>query len=74
MCYIPFREELWSADLGRYQTFGICAYAKIEGGWREVIRLSDVSVDLAFVTALCERCNRGQLSPLHLRDVVEDAL
>ena len=74
MHYIPLKEELSSVELGNYQTFAICAYARIGNEWCEVARVSDVSADLSFVTALCDRCNRGQLSPLHLRDVVEDAL
>lgn len=74
MQYIPLKEDLYSADIGNYQTFGILAFDQIGDEWREVARISDVSVDLQFVADLCARCNEGQLSPIHLRDVVEDAL
>ena len=40
--------------------------------WREVQKISDVSVELDFVAALCDKCNVGQLSPIHLLDVVLD--
>ncbi len=34
----------------------------------------DISTSLAFVSALARRCTACGLSPIHLRDVVEDAL
>jgi len=34
----------------------------------------DISTDLKFVTEVIEKCNEGDLSPIHLIDVVEDAL
>lgn len=33
-----------------------------------------ISCDREFVARLAERCTRGQLSPEHLMDVVQDAL
>ena len=72
--YIPFEEQLFLEEVGNYQTFGICAYAQQGDEWHEVRKISDVSVELDFVAALCDKCNAGQLSPLHLLDAVEDAL
>ena len=34
----------------------------------------DISCDRCFVEELAHRCNEGQLSPMHLIDVVLDAL
>ena len=34
----------------------------------------DISTDRKFVTQLNRKCNKGNLSPLHLVDVVEDEL
>ena len=34
----------------------------------------DISTDLTFVTELNRKCNEGNLSPIHLMDVIEDAL
>lgn len=41
---------------------------------REVAFVSDVSTDRAAVEQLARRCTEGQLDPIHLLDVVEDAL
>ena len=50
------------------------AFQKTECGWREVAFVSDVSTDRAAVEQLARRCTEGQLDPIHLLDVVEDAL
>ena len=72
MHYIPLKEDLFSPDLGYYQSFGICALERQGDVWREMARISDVSVDPRMVSRLCEKCNRGGLALVHLRDVVED--
>ncbi len=38
------------------------------------IRISDITVDYAKISALVALCNQLELSPIHLRDVVEDFL
>ena len=47
---------------------------KTECSWREIAFVSDVSTDRAAVEQLARRCTEGQLDPIHLLDVVEDAL
>lgn len=74
MYYIPLKEQLYHKDIGNYQSFGICVYARRADGWCEVMRISDVSVELDFVIGLCEKCNRMGISPIHLSDVVMDSL
>lgn len=68
--YFPFREELYSEELGRYESYGI----RVVRHGRVVLRLSDVSTEAARVISLCRRCTKGQLDPIHLRDVLEDVL
>ncbi len=34
----------------------------------------DISTDINFVSELVRKCNDGNLSPMHLKDVIEDAL
>ena len=34
----------------------------------------DISTDINFVSELVKKCNDGNLSPMHLKDVVEDSL
>ena len=72
--YALISEKLFSSELGRYRSFGIRAFQKTECGWREVAFVSDVSTDRAAVEQLARRCTEGQLDPIHLLDVVEDAL
>ncbi len=69
--YVPFAEVFYSNDIGKYRSFGIIAN---DMSGREVARVSDISVDEIFVNELCRRFNANQLSPIHLLDVIEDAL
>ena len=66
--YIPFKETLFSPYIGCYQSFGIIALQIIDLEWEQVNFISDVSPCLSFVTAL------AQLDPIHLFDVVLDAI
>ena len=44
------------------------------GHWQVVCKVSDVSTDPVFVENLAARCTAGQLEPVHLMDIIEDAL
>ena len=69
--YLPFREELYSDDIGKYVSYGI----RVLNSQGHIIEsVSDVSVDKDFVTELCYLWTRHQLSPIHMRDVLEDVL
>ena len=57
--YISVSEELSSPYLGRYRSFGIAAQREAAGHWQE---------------NLAARCTAGQLEPVHLMDIIEDAL
>ena len=72
--YIPFKETLFSPYIGCYQSFGIIALQIIDLEWEQVNFISDVSPCLSFVTALAQRCTRCQLDPIHLFEVVLDAI
>ncbi len=65
--YVLVEEQLFTPELGEYRSFGI----RTKNGEDFV---SDVSTDRAFVSELVERCNREEVSPIHLRDIVVDAL
>ncbi len=69
--YIPVREELFSPELGNYVSYGIRA---VLASGEEATSVSDVSPDFAFVQKLAALCTSEQLSPIHLHDVVEDAI
>jgi len=72
--YRAVREVLWSAELGKYRTYAIRAFARREGRWRSECILHDVSTDRDFVAALARKFTLHRLSPVHLRDVVDDML
>ncbi len=58
-------------DLGRYRAYGIQAN---EAGGRAVTRVCDVTTRRSFAEELAERFTRFQLSPIHLKDAIEDTL
>ena len=72
--YISVSEELSSPILGQYHSFGIAAQQEVAGQWQVVCKVSDVSTDPVFVENLAARCTAGQLEPVHLLDIIEDAL
>lgn len=72
--YFPVEESLFSPYLDHYDSFGIAAAEYTPTGWKQIAFLSDVSPDGAFVAALANRFTLYQLSPIHLKEVVEDAM
>lgn len=67
--YVVFKEKLCSEDIGVYETFGIKSTSFDEG---EKFSFSDISVDEAEVTKLCEKCNELDVSPVHMTEIIED--
>ena len=63
---------LHNHDLGR-MSYGIQAEVRKHGSWSCEAHIPDISCDEAFVEKLARRCTNGQLSPIHLLDVVLDA-
>lgn len=70
----PVKQFLTSPELGNYSSYAICAFAVTPGRCEEVCSVSDVSCDWAFAAVLADKCTRLQLDPVHLRDVILDAL
>ena len=69
--YVTFKERFFSDDLGCYTSFGIKA---IDTSNNDVLTVSDVSVNEAFVNELCRSFNLYQLDPIHLSDALDDAV
>ena len=69
--YILCRETYKTKRAERI-AYGIAAYAEDEQTC--IARLHDVSSDKNTRAELVSLCNRLQLSPIHLHDVVEDFL
>lgn len=70
--YRILEEVLFHPDIGTYLTFGIQCY--LQNPKKLVAALSDISTDKAFVQNLAQKFTDGQLYPIHLLDVIEDAL
>ena len=69
--YILCRESYKTKRSERI-AYGIAAYA--EDGQTCITKLHDITSDKNALAELVSLCNRLQLSPIHLHDVVEDFL
>ena len=58
----------------RQKTYGIAATTEENGICTYTAYIPDISCSRDFVEALAKRCTEGQLNPIHLLDVVLDAL
>ena len=69
-------EGLFSNGEKEEITYGIAAYnvANAESSTVIVASVSDITIDRKRLEALVELCNREKLSPIHLKNVVEDFL
>ena len=67
------REEYFLND-SRQISYGIVCYAdpETDGTLTVIASVRDISSDFDSVSRLVDLCNRHTLSPLHLRDVVDD--
>lgn len=67
-------ETMFSVESEKRTTYGIAVYANsaTDGSATVLISISDISADRALIEELVNRCNRLQLSPLHLKDIISD--
>ena len=65
--------QLYSPTFRR-MSYGIMASTEENGTCTYTAYIPDISCNKDFVDTLAQRCARGQLSPMHLLDVVLDAL
>ncbi len=72
--YVPFSQELTTEDNKQYTGYGIRALRGAGERWECAAEVSDISCSMAFVRELAQRCTRMELAPMHLLDVVEDAI
>lgn len=72
--YFPYESVMRLPGVGKYITYGIRGMRKYPCGWACEADIKDISTDGHFVRCLAETCTRMELDPIHLRDVVEDAL
>ena len=65
-------ESSASAETNFTVTYGIVAYDLSSD--RVIAHIGDITCDKARIEHLVDLCNQVKLSPIHLRDVVEDFL
>ncbi len=69
-------EEIYKLGNEKRVSYGIVAYAnaELDGTATIISSVRDVSSDRQAIVDLISQCNRLQLSPAHLGEVVEDFL
>lgn len=54
--------------------YGLLAETLIHGNWEIIAVTADISLNKSLVERLAETCTRLQLDPIHLVDVIMDAI
>lgn len=72
--YNIFVEVLKNEDSGAYTSYGIVVCSMENNQRKEVLRVSDVSTKKERIENLIDLCNKEQLEPVHIYDVIEDCL
>ncbi len=68
--YSTIEESFDDEELGNYISYGIT----VRSNGETIMTISDMSLNRELVDELVSRCNSLQLDPLHLYDVIEDAI
>ena len=71
--FVPIQSDSTIQSFRR-MSYGIMASTEENGTCTYTAYIPDISCNKDFVDTLAQRCARGQLSPMHLLDVVLDAL
>lgn len=71
--YRIVRERIHTVQSGWFDTYGLEAYDG-EKPDHVLARVSDVSLKAETLTDLAKACTKGNLSLIHMRDVIEDRL
>ena len=66
--YRLMAETHWMEEVGNYVSYGV----QVCKGDEVLCTISDLSLDKNRVADFVERCNREELSVLHIQDVIDD--
>lgn len=70
--YKVIEENLQNCEFGRYVSYGICVYSEER---RMILKsISDVFLEKDKMEQLVMLCNENRLDPIHLSEVIEDAI
>lgn len=61
-------------ELGKYTSYGITVYDCKENIRKQITYIPDVFTDIALAEKVIELCNKEQLDPVHLPELIEDVL
>lgn len=69
-------EKTDSSQSNTRTSYGIAAYTNgtVNDEFAVIAAIHDITTDRNALTTLVTQCNRLKLSPIHLRDIVEDFL
>ncbi len=72
--YRVVREIQQDPELGQYFTYGLKAELETEFGFEQVELAHDVTTDCRLAQEIADRFTFCQLSPIHLKEAIEDCL
>jgi hypothetical protein len=73
--YYAVPERLYSADFGKwFNTYGILAAERKDGSWILADMVHDASPSFPEARRMAEMFTKHQLSPVHLKDALEDMM
>lgn len=72
--YWAVEETLDDPLLGKYRTYGIQAKHRTVYGWELIEMIHDVTLEANLAQKLARLFRQHQLSPLHIRDALDDML
>ncbi len=72
--YKAVKEYAKTSELGCYVTYGLAVYRVSIRGIRRCLYVSDVSLDGRLVRQLARDCTKGQVSLIHVYDVIVDRI
>lgn len=72
--YEMVQATMQCTDIGSYETFGVKVYS-VNGNEQILLEeIDDVFLDKQAATEFVDICNKLALSPIHIRDVIQDVL
>ena len=72
--YRSVPEQCFDPDLGNYSAYGVCACQVEQNRTTEILAIHDVFLHAADALSVVRCCNRLELSPVSLWDVIQDTL
>ena len=66
--YRIIKEKLHSEDVGEYTAYGLEMYAKSGACYR----ISDKTVSYFKIRDLCRKCNKLNVSPINIYEIIDD--